>query len=149
MNSVYGEKWYRNILVYPEGKRYPNTIVNNIKIGTLSYSFEKKIPLQLILSKNKELFANENKLESNYGTNIITHYSEIIDPTKFDNETEFIDRVKEMWNTNIEKLYLCQDEKELKNIHLSNNVYKLKITNSFRYILLGCLGFLIYQFLKF
>jgi len=129
----------------------------NIKNGTLIYSFEKKIPIQLILSKNKESVANEKIRECNYGVNVITYYSEILDPTHFDNQQKWIDHVKSIWTTKLNELYSlydCKDEvkkyikskKIIKNIHQTHNTFELNISNQTRKIIIFLLLILIFSF---
>jgi len=60
MDSVYSKSdYYRNIMIYPEGSRFPETNVNPIKKGALIYSFEKRVPVQIIVSRNKECLSTK------------------------------------------------------------------------------------------
>ena len=54
MDSIYKNNYYRNVMIYPEGRRYPNSVINPLKNGSLIYSYENDIPIQLIISKNKK-----------------------------------------------------------------------------------------------
>lgn len=98
MDSVYSKSdYYRNIMIYPEGSRFPETNVNPIKKGALIYSFEKRVPVQIIVSRNKEVFIDEKKLRVQSLVIIRTYYSDSIDPMRFETLEKYIDHLSRVW----------------------------------------------------
>jgi 1-acyl-sn-glycerol-3-phosphate acyltransferase len=96
---------YKRIIFYPEGTRNTYTSLSSreelksyIKFGLLKSIYEdKRYPVQLLISNNKELAFNEKKLTANYGVNIHTKISPAIHPKDFTTETEFFDEIVRVW----------------------------------------------------
>jgi 1-acyl-sn-glycerol-3-phosphate acyltransferase len=95
----------KRILFYPEGTRNKYTILNSseelkpyIKFGLLKSIYEdKRYPVQLVISNNKENAFNEKRLLANYGVPINTVISSAIHPKDFDTDVEFFDKVLNVW----------------------------------------------------
>ena len=99
------QKYNTRILFYPEGTRNKylsldteDELRSYIKFGLLkSIYIDKRFPVQLQISNNKELVINEKKLSVNYGVHINTRISKPIHPKDFSNETEFFNEIVRVW----------------------------------------------------
>jgi len=91
---------------YPEGTRCSHTkITDNIhlRLGLLKSIYEEQInephkkPIQIIISKNKELILNEKKLYVGYNIVIPYYVGENIYVKENENFDNFINRINEEW----------------------------------------------------
>ena len=95
----------KRIVVYPEGTRNTYTSLSScdelksyIKFGLLKSIYEdKRYPVQLLISNNKERAFNEKKLSANYGVKIHTKISKAIHPKDFATDVEFFDEIVKLW----------------------------------------------------
>ena len=147
MNSIYKSNYYRNVIIYPEGARYPNSVVNPLKKGSLIYSYENDIPIQLIISKNKEKAVNEKNFSAKLGVSIYTHISEPIYPKDYDNLNDYIKHVTSRWNDICTNVY----NSPIENFQLyqsNHKTHKLAISEYVRYSILIVLCSFIYVTIK-
>ena len=111
-NNIYAKCVFRmnkhktkRIVFYPEGTRNNYTSLNSreelksyIKFGLLKSIYEdKKYPVQLLISNNKEHAFNEKKLTANYGVKIHTKISYAIHPKDYATDVEFFDEIVNVW----------------------------------------------------
>lgn len=95
----------KRILFYPEGTRNNYTSLSSreelksyIKFGLLKSIYEdKRYPVQLLISNNKEHAFNEKKLFAKYGVKINTKISKVIHPKDYATEVEFFDEIVNVW----------------------------------------------------
>jgi 1-acyl-sn-glycerol-3-phosphate acyltransferase len=95
----------KRILFYPEGTRNNYTTLSSreelksyIKFGLLKSIYEdKRYPVQLLISNNKEHAFNEKKLFAKYGVKINTKISKAIHPKDYATEVEFFDEIVNVW----------------------------------------------------
>ena len=95
----------KRILFYPEGTRNKytslkscNELKSYIKFGLLKSIYEdKRYPVQMLISNNKELAFNEKKLWAKYGVPIHTTISKSIHPKDFTTDAEFFDEIVSVW----------------------------------------------------
>ena len=95
----------KRIMFFPEGTRKKHLQLESVdqtksmlKPGLLKSIYEyKKLPVQLQISKNKELVANESIIQSVYGTTIFTSLSEPIEPAKFESFDDFYNEICVVW----------------------------------------------------
>ena len=95
----------KRILFYPEGTRNTYTHLNSpeelksyIKFGLLKSIYEdKKYPVQLLISNNKELAFNEKNLTANYGVTIHTNISCAIHPKDYATDVAFFNEIVRVW----------------------------------------------------
>lgn len=120
---------YKCMLFYPEGTRNLKETSLKLKKGLLIYSFERNIPIQIYITKNKENIYNERKIQSNFNIELNTAYSKLIEPKKYNNFEEYYTDINKNWD----KLwnYIYKENKSLehyyyKNIN-DNNYYKVNV----------------------
>ena len=95
----------KRIVFYPEGTRNTYTSLSSheelksyIKFGLLKSIYEdKRYPVQLLISNNKELAFNEKTLTANYGVIIHTKISKAIHPKDYATEVDFFDEIVKVW----------------------------------------------------
>jgi 1-acyl-sn-glycerol-3-phosphate acyltransferase len=95
----------KRIVFYPEGTRNNYTSLKScdelksyIKFGLLKSIYEdKRYPVQMMISNNKEIAFNEKKLHAKYGVHIHTKISKSIHPKDFATDTEFFDEIVKVW----------------------------------------------------
>jgi len=100
-NSLYKDR----ILFYPEGTRKDykylkntNQIKKLLRYGLLKRIYEdKSLPIQLVLSNNKELIINEKKFIINKNLCLKTIILEPIYPEDYETFEEFIDILAKQW----------------------------------------------------
>jgi hypothetical protein len=105
---------YKRIVVFPEGTRLTYTTLNSVdevkkylKHGLLKEIYiDKRFPVQIMISSNKEVVFNEKKMTINYGVNVKTHISKPIWPTDFSTETEFFDAIACQWYESWKKTHV-------------------------------------------
>jgi len=104
------------LLVYPEGTRRLENKSCELKKGFIRYSYEKNIPIQIILTKNKEKVMNEKLFTVNSNIKLFTSYSEKIEPNKkqFKTLESYIEYIQKKWNKQWDHLYNTNDDKLLK-----------------------------------
>ena len=115
----------------------PDNVINFLKKGALIYSYENKIPIQLIISKNKEIAVNEKKFSAKFGTPIITYYSKPIIPDQYYDLDEYIKDVTNCWEESCNKVYNCEaTDTNLEPNDIESRTYPLVINNVIRTALL-------------
>lgn len=77
----------------------------------LRYSYARKMPCQIVMTKNKELPLSEKTWTVRYGTPIFVSYSELIRPTDYDNFDDFLEAVQKMWDEKWETVFSINDPK--------------------------------------
>lgn len=105
INKLQENNKNKRIIFYPEGTRNNYTSLSSceelksyIKFGLLKSIYEdKRYPVQLMISNNKEKAFNEKKLIANYGVNIHTKISKPIHPKDYATISEFFDEIVKIW----------------------------------------------------
>ena len=95
----------KRVLFYPEGTRNRyltlksrDDLKSYIKFGLLKSIYEdKKYPVQLVISNNKERAFDEKRLTANYGVDVHTKVSCPIHPKDFATDVEFFDKIVDVW----------------------------------------------------
>lgn len=93
------------IVFWPEGTRLTYTkldsiedVKKNLKYGLLKEIYnDKKYPVQIDISSNKELVFNEKKIKAQYGLTVNTIISSPIYPADFNTFELFIDEISKEW----------------------------------------------------
>jgi hypothetical protein len=96
---------YKRVVFFPEGTRMTYTTLNSVdevksylKYGLLKeIYYDKRFPVQIMISNNKEIVFNEKTMTINYGVQVNTHISKPIWPKDFQTETEFFDAIANQW----------------------------------------------------
>jgi len=95
----------KRTLLYPEGTRMNYKILESkedikskLKIGLIKEIYQRnELPIQLIITSNKENVFNEKKLTLNRNVTIKSAISKSIHPKDFDNFEDFLDKISEEW----------------------------------------------------
>jgi hypothetical protein len=96
---------YKRIVFFPEGTRLTYTTLNSVdeaksylKYGLLKEIYsDKRFPVQIMISSNKELVLNEKTMSINYGVQVKTNISKPIWSNDFPTEQEFYDAIACQW----------------------------------------------------
>ena len=99
------------MIVYPEGHRYTGERSLPIKTGVLEVAYNLKVPVQLVLSLNKENILCERTLSFNFDVPIYTSISEVLNPEEYTTKEEWFDKIREVWEATLDDL----DESRKKN----------------------------------
>ena len=90
-----GESLLNAMLVYPEGHRNTNpTELLPIKRGMLHYAYTRKMLVQVCMSSGKEQVLSEKRLSVGFGVDVVTSFSEPIDPNDHKDAASFIAEVQ-------------------------------------------------------
>lgn len=85
------------LLIYPEGTRNQNAVSKPLKSGFFYYAYERKLPVQIFISTNKENIFSFQKKCSHHGMTMRVAYAKPIYPEDFANVDEFIAHAKDIW----------------------------------------------------
>lgn len=137
-NKIYKffmKSYMDGMLVYPEGTRCSGSQINPLKCGFIYFSFDKKIPIQIAITKNKELVFNEKKMVANTNIKLYTYYSKLIKPEKFNTKEEYFEYINKTWKTIWNKLYSKEfnpSEYTKKNIDVIHKFPRMKLNDKIK-----------------
>ncbi|KAI8462892.1 MAG: hypothetical protein J3K34DRAFT_527421 [Monoraphidium minutum] len=86
------------LMVYPEGHRSMLPRSLPLKRGMLHYAYSRKLPVQIIMSGNKEAVIAEKTGVVGFGCTVVTSYSEMIAAGDYASFEEFMARVQQLWD---------------------------------------------------
>ncbi|GAB4821613.1 hypothetical protein N2152v2_008659 [Parachlorella kessleri] len=90
---------HSSLLVYPEGHRKAEAALQPIKHGMLCFAYSRRLPIQVVMSANKEEVLSEKDDMARWGQTVVASCSEPLDPAKFPSSQEFAGAVQEAWET--------------------------------------------------
>jgi 1-acyl-sn-glycerol-3-phosphate acyltransferase len=132
---------FNNILVYPEGTRRPYQVETcMLKKGFIFHSYNMNLPIQLIITKNKEDVIDEKNFVAKKNAKMYVYYSEVIYPDyKRYNRDEYYEYVQHMWNYTWKKVFKTDNitvysEIDQTLIHNNNN-YQPPLFRLFKFII--------------
>ncbi|KDD77048.1 hypothetical protein H632_c32p2 [Helicosporidium sp. ATCC 50920] len=105
IDRQFGSSPQTGLSVYPEGHRSTAGGSQPLKRGMLMYAFSRKMPVQIIISANKEALLSEKEFTARFNQNVAVGYSEVIDPSKFEDPREFVDEVQRVWDAKWNEVY--------------------------------------------
>lgn len=105
---------FKRIVLFAEGTRLSYTMLNSVddvksylKYGLLKEIYnDKRFPVQIMISSNKENVLNEKKFTVNYGVKVNTHISKSIHPNDYKTEMEFYDEIAKEWYESWKKTHV-------------------------------------------
>lgn len=100
------------LAVYPEGHRSTHGESLPLKRGMLHYAFSRKMPVQVVISSNKEAILSEKHQVARLGQTVAVGYSEVIYPDNYENFERFMSKVQETWDSEWDTVFGA-DWKEL------------------------------------
>ncbi|KAK8791813.1 hypothetical protein WA158_005190 [Blastocystis sp. Blastoise] len=103
-------------VVYPEGHRFVGKGTLKLKTGVLEVAYNMNVPVQILLTANKEVLLNEKELKFQFGTNLISNTSKVLMPHDYGTKEEWFDAVHKIWDE-------VETELEAKKDDANNYVY--------------------------
>lgn len=86
------------IIVYPEGKRNTSEHTLELKTGCIRYAWDRKRPIQVILSRGKELVLNEFSQTSRMSRDVFVYYGTPLFPDEYDSFDTLLRDVQVSWD---------------------------------------------------
>lgn len=106
------------VIVYPEGHRYTGKRSLPIKTGVLEVAYNLKVPVQLVLSLDKENILCEKTLSFNFDVPIYTSISEVLHPEEYATKEEWFDKIREVWEATLDDLEESKKTNDFKECSL-------------------------------
>ncbi len=132
---------FNNILVYPEATRRPHQIEACIlKKGFIYHSYNKNLPIQIIITKNKEDIIDEKNFIAKRNAKLYVYYSQVIYPDydKYNRE-EYYEYVQHVWNYSWKKVFKTETFKVYseinQNVIYNNNNQQSKLFRLIKFII--------------
>jgi hypothetical protein len=86
------------MIVYPEGTRNPGLVEMPLKTGMMRVAFRKRIPVQIVMTSNKEKAMREKpSYSAQYGVECETVYGDLVRPDAFADADAFIVECNAAW----------------------------------------------------
>ncbi len=102
---------YQSLIIYPEGTRRP--FINEptrIKDGCVRFAYRYKLPIQIIITKNKEDVLSLKRRTHQGGVSLLTYMSSAIDPDDYSSFELYRDSVMHEWERCWNVVYPCVDD---------------------------------------
>ncbi|KAK9832508.1 hypothetical protein WJX81_003456 [Elliptochloris bilobata] len=93
------------LIVYPEGHRSIRCGSLPLKRGMLVFAFSRKMPVQIVMSANKEAVISEKEMRCGFGQRVLVGYSEVIRSTDFKKVAAFTEAVQAEWDRQWHRVY--------------------------------------------
>lgn len=103
---------YPSLLVYPEGTRNQTPVSKPLKMGFVYYAYERKLPIQIFISTNKEKVFSLQKKWCSHDTMVRVAYAKPLDPEDYESVDEFKTAVKDVWERTCVEVYDDSSETE-------------------------------------
>ena len=88
----------QGIVVYPEGTRNIKPESLPLRRGMIRYACAEKVPVQIVMTTNKENVLSQKKKKACFGTKCIVGYSKLIDPSEYESFEGFFDEIQATWD---------------------------------------------------
>lgn len=98
------------MVIYPEGHRNATDTSLPLKIGALKIAYEHQHVIQCVLTSSKDKVLNEKKLHASMNVDCITTRSQPVNPADYSSFEEFLQVVKEQWNSTWMQLQSLEKE---------------------------------------
>ena len=96
-NKKLNKSPYKSLNIYPEGTRRLNNDVSRIKDGGILYSYQYNVPIQIIITKNKENVLSLKNYSHHDYVNLYTYFAKEIYPRDFETFEKYRDFVCSDW----------------------------------------------------
>ncbi|KAL3151167.1 hypothetical protein ABBQ38_013029 [Trebouxia sp. C0009 RCD-2024] len=100
----------KSLIVYPEGHRSTKRQSLPLKRGMLHFAYDRKYPVQIVMSANKESVISEKAMRVGFGQMIVVGYSEPIHSSQFPTFGDFGSKVQKEWDQEWQRVYSSQPE---------------------------------------
>jgi hypothetical protein len=88
----------KSIIIYPEGERNLKDRSLPLKKGFIKLAYENGVPVQVVITRNKEEIFNERKVEAQRGVSCLTGRSGVLRPSDHSTLEEWIQAVESTWD---------------------------------------------------
>ncbi|GLI65906.1 hypothetical protein VaNZ11_009553 [Volvox africanus] len=86
------------LLVYPEGHRSLKPTSLPLKRGMLHFAYNRKLPVQVIVTRGKEEVLSEKTLSARWGRTLVVTFSHVLKPSDYDSFDAFFDDIQHKWD---------------------------------------------------
>ncbi len=87
-----------SLIVYPEGTRNTKLEPLKLKTGVLTVAWNLKLPVQAVVTTNKEKCLNEKKFKYYAGVDMTIHVSKVIKPGDFNTQQEWFTACSDLFD---------------------------------------------------
>mmetsp|Transcript_5135 Transcript_5135/g.9340 ORF Transcript_5135/g.9340 Transcript_5135/m.9340 type:complete len:336 (-) Transcript_5135:291-1298(-) len=101
------------MLVYPEGHRNIKPEALPLKRGMLHYAYTRKMAVQVVITAGKERVLSEKEMSLGLQQTLVTGFSDVIDPTTFNEAKEFVAAVSQTFESEWKRVYGAAAQPEL------------------------------------
>ena len=141
---------YQSLCIYPEGTRRLTNEPCRIKDGGIVYSYKYNVPIQIIITKNKENVFSVKKLTYQDDVNLYTYFSKEIYPNDFSSFENYRTYICNEWEKNWNIVYQNEYNPDMCSVFESENI-NIEPTNNkriffFRIISISFICFTLYKF---
>lgn len=86
------------LFVFPEGHRSTRAESLPLKRGMLRYAYDRRMPVQIVMSSNKEAVLSEKSARVSFGATVVTSYSPVLQPSDHETFDSFVAAVQSAWD---------------------------------------------------
>lgn len=105
IDEYWNKSSYPSLLVYPEGTRNQTPVSKPFKLGFVYYAYERKLPIQIFISTNKEKVFSLQKKWCSHDTMVRVAYAKPLDPEDYESVDKFKTAVKHVWERTWVEVY--------------------------------------------
>jgi hypothetical protein len=96
---------YPNLLVYPEETRNQTYETKPLKKGFIQYAYDRQIPVQIFITKNKENVLSLQKNKTSFDQTLYTCFANVINPVDYKTNEDFEIKFYQVWNSTWNQCY--------------------------------------------
>jgi len=96
---------YPAVVLYPEGMRYLQDRPRPLRTGFMRFSYVNDLPVQVVISRNKETVFCETRASAQAGVTFYTNYGQMLDPRDFATVDDFIIAINLAWVLQWDAIY--------------------------------------------
>lgn len=99
ISDIVRRSHHQGLLVYPEGTRNTKATGMELRRGMLRYAFSEKMPVQVVISTNKEHVLSQRELKGTYGVKMVVGYSPVMQTKDYETFDAFFEAVNVLWRS--------------------------------------------------
>lgn len=85
----------------------------------LHFAYDRKYPVQIVISANKEAVVSEKRMTAGFGQTIVVGYSEPVHSSQYPTFDRFAGKVQQEWDQQWKRVYSARLEGESRNLVLN------------------------------
>ena len=97
-------KRQQNVIVYPEGTRNQGKTSKSLKWGIIRWAYKEKVPVQIVMTSNKEKILNEKTFQIGRGIQSKVEKSVVLFPEDVENIDEWCELIQLKWDRTWDQL---------------------------------------------